>query len=62
MATPAPDTQRGPSGTDAPLPNLGPYETAYDVRRGYDQPGGPPPGPAPRERPAPVWIGRRGER
>jgi len=38
---------------------LGPYETAYDVRRGYDEPVAVPPAAVGHEATAPVLIGRR---
>ncbi len=41
--------------------NLGPYETAYDVRRGYDEPGADTPA-APRPAQETAWMGRRRER
>lgn len=54
---------RGPDGRarDA-YPRLGPYETAYDVRRGYDE--APLPA-APEERrddSVDPWMGRRADR
>ncbi|HEX2187369.1 MAG TPA: hypothetical protein VHG51_00665 [Longimicrobiaceae bacterium] len=44
-----------------PARRLGPYETAYEVRRGYDETGPVPP-PSPAERREPAWMGRRRER
>ncbi|HEX2095415.1 MAG TPA: hypothetical protein VHG28_23670 [Longimicrobiaceae bacterium] len=42
-------------------PRLGPYETEYDVRRGYDE-HAPVVAPALCAAREPVWIGRRRER
>jgi hypothetical protein len=36
MPSSFPEALRGGAGADAPSRALGPYETAYDVRRGYD--------------------------
>lgn len=53
----APDT--GPRRSDAR--RLGPYETAYDVRRGYEGEEARRGGSSRRDLPDPVWIGRRRE-
>lgn len=51
-------TERPDRGRAADARRLGPYETAYDVRRGYDLP------PRPRERSEDVLLfrGREEER
>ncbi len=51
-----------PRGARAPVRAraLGPYETTYDVRRGYDDPAAAPPaGTVARETLEPVLVGRR---
>lgn len=62
MSNPLPETAsaaaRDPRGRSR---RLGPYETAYEVRRGYDDPGDAA-APVPAATPEPVWIGRRRDR
>ncbi len=63
MPNPAPEALRRAS--DVHARPLGPYETAYDVRRGYDDPDPPAHGLHPVSRaaaPEPVYVGRRRER
>ena len=50
----------GPRRSEAP--RLGPYETAYDICRGYDGEGSPRGGSGRRALPDPVWIGRDRDR
>ncbi|MBV9773452.1 MAG: hypothetical protein JO040_05855 [Gemmatimonadetes bacterium] len=50
-------------GMRAPSAPLGPYETSYDVRRGYDEDRSTPePARAHRSREDAGWIGRPAER
>lgn len=61
MPNPMPEALRDGAGADARPRALGPYETAYDVRRGYDD------APAPAfhavsRPPEAVYVGRRRER
>ncbi|HEX8272542.1 MAG TPA: hypothetical protein VF615_07790 [Longimicrobiaceae bacterium] len=63
MPNPTPEALRGAS--DARTRVLGPYETAYDVRHGYE--GADPAAPgfhlvSRAAAPDPVYIGRRRER
>ncbi len=63
MPIPTPEVLRGAS--DARARVLGPYETAYDVRRGYDDADPAVPGLPLVSRaaaPEPVYVGRRRER
>jgi hypothetical protein len=53
---------RDGAGADTPARVLGPYETAYDVRRGYDEAGAPELLAVRRADPEAVWMGRRRER
>jgi hypothetical protein len=55
-----PEALRG--GADDRARVLGPYETAYDVRRGYDEAGVPELRAVRRADPEAVWMGRRRER
>jgi hypothetical protein len=55
-----PVAPRDGAGADARV--LGPYETAYDVRRGYDEAGAPELRAVRRADPEAVWMGRRRER
>jgi hypothetical protein len=57
-----PDLMPEPLRADARARALGPYETAYDVRRGYDDVALPELRPARRADPEAVWMGRRRER
>lgn len=60
MPNPSPEVLRG--GADDRARVLGPYETAYDVRRGYDEAGLPELRAVRRADAEAVWIGRRRER
>ncbi|MET0396177.1 MAG: hypothetical protein ABW277_05105 [Longimicrobiaceae bacterium] len=61
MPSSFPEALRDGAGADAPSRALGPYETAYDVRRGYDA-ALPELHPVRRADPEAVWMGRRRER
>ncbi|MEW5926458.1 MAG: hypothetical protein AB1941_03125 [Gemmatimonadota bacterium] len=63
MPNPTPEALRRASAARARV--LGPYETAYDVRRGYDDADPAVPGLHLVSRaaaPEPVYVGRRRER
>lgn len=54
-----PEALRDGAGADAASRALGPYETAYDVRRGYDD--APAPRLLSRAVPEAAYLGRRRE-
>lgn len=62
MPNRSPEALGDGAGADAPARVLGPYETAYDVRRGYDEAGVPELRAVRRADPEAVWMGRRRER
>jgi hypothetical protein len=62
MPNRSPEALRDGAGADTPARVLGPYETAYDVRRGYDEVGVPELRSLRRADPEAVWMGRRRER
>ena len=61
MSTPSRDVLSTGIVPGAPARRLGPYETAYDVRRGYDDTAGERE-PERRVAPEAVLVGRRRER
>ena len=62
MPSTLPEALRDAAGADARPRALGPYETAYDVRRGYDETALPELRAVRRPDPEAVWMGRRRER
>lgn len=62
MPSSFPEALRDGAGADARSRVLGPYETAYDVRRGYDDVALPELRAVRRADPEAVWMGRRRER
>lgn len=62
MPSSFPEALRGGAGADSASRALGPYETAYDVRRGYNDVVLPELHAVRRADPEAVWMGRRRER